>query len=83
MSRLHSLCLCFVLVLISPVPGNAQVKDDFVQALVRLANAANGVFGDEGPVVLAPIDETADGLAEWVAAVGRLDRVGRGVEKLG
>jgi tetratricopeptide (TPR) repeat protein len=73
MSRLHSLSLCFALVLISPVPGNAQVKDDFVQALVRLANAANGVFGDEGPVVLAAIDEMAEGLAQWDATIGRME----------
>ena len=73
MSRLYSLLLCFALVLISPVPGNAQVKDDFVQALVRLVNAANGVFGDEGPVVLAAIDEMARGLAQWDAAIGRME----------
>jgi len=73
MSRLFFVSLCAAAVLICPLRAHAQVKDSFVQALVQFVNAANGVFGDEGPTLIASIDAMAEGLAQWDAAIGRME----------
>ena len=73
MSRLFALLGCTAFVLACPFRAHAQVKDSFVQALVQFVNAANGVSGDEGPALVAAIEAMADGLAQWDAAIGRME----------
>jgi tetratricopeptide (TPR) repeat protein len=60
-------------VLLCPAGSQAQVKDSFVQALVEFANAANGDVGNDGAQVVAAIDAMARGLAEWDAALARME----------
>ena len=64
---------CTAFVLVCPFRAQAQVKDSFVQALVQFVNAANGVSGDEGPTLVAAIEAMAEGLAQWDAAIGRME----------
>jgi tetratricopeptide (TPR) repeat protein len=73
MSRPSAFIFFSVVVMFCPVPVAGQVKDDFVQALVRFADAAAGRSGDEGPAVVAAIDAMAEGLAQWDAAIGRME----------
>jgi tetratricopeptide (TPR) repeat protein len=73
MSRHHSSLLCGAFLLVCALPAGAQVKDSFVQALVQFVNAANGVSGDEGPTLVASIEAMAEGLAQWNAAIGRME----------
>src|SRR5262245_59380168 len=73
MSRLFTLLFLSAIVLLCPAYVAAQVKDDFVQALVSFADAAVGSGGDEGPVLVGAIDAMAEGLARWDTAIGRME----------
>jgi tetratricopeptide (TPR) repeat protein len=55
------------------VHSHAQVKDDFVQGVADFVNAANGLSGDEGRAITAAIDAMARGLAQWDAAVAKVE----------
>jgi tetratricopeptide (TPR) repeat protein len=74
MSRLSLLLLpaVFTLVCAVPVTAHAQVRDAFIQAVADFVNAANGVNGD-GPAMSAAIDAMAAGLAQWDAAVNKVE----------
>jgi tetratricopeptide (TPR) repeat protein len=62
-----------VLVLLCPAPSHAQVKDSFAQALVQFANAATGDLNDNGASLTSAVDAMAQGLAEWDAALVRME----------
>jgi tetratricopeptide (TPR) repeat protein len=55
------------------VRSHAQVKDSFVQAVVQFANAATGDLNDNGAALTGAIDAMARGLAEWDAALARME----------
>ena len=57
----------------APVPSQAQAKDDFVRAFIELSQAVQGTTGQEGPAVRAALDAMAKGLAQWDAAVSRVE----------
>ena len=74
MFRVPALPVAFALaVLAYPSVVHAQAKDAFVQGLVDFINAAQGTRGDEGPALTASLDAMAHGLAEWDAAVARVE----------
>jgi len=56
-----------------PSSVHAQGKEQFVQGLVDFLTAVEGTHGDEGPAVVAAIQSMADGLAQWDAAVARVE----------
>ena len=60
-------------VLICPSFARAQAKDQFVQGLVDFIASAAGERGDEGRALLAAVDAMAEGLAQWNAAVVRVE----------
>ena len=60
-------------VLICPSFARAQAKDQFVQGLVDFITAVAGERGDEGRALVAAVDTMAAGLAQWNAAVGRVE----------
>jgi tetratricopeptide (TPR) repeat protein len=62
-----------VCLLCAPVPSAAQAKDDFVRAVIDLSLAVGGATGNEGPAVRAALDAMAKGLAQWDAAVARVE----------
>jgi len=55
-----------------PAPSAAQAKDDFVRALIDLSQAVGGVEQD-APAVRSSLDAMAKGLAQWDAAVARVE----------
>jgi len=57
----------------APVPADAQAKDDFVRALIDLSQAVSGSTGSEGLALRSSIEAMARGLAEWDAAVSRVE----------
>jgi len=57
----------------APAPADAQAKDDFVRALIDLSQAVGGATGREGPAVRSSLDAMATGLAQWDAAVARVE----------
>jgi tetratricopeptide (TPR) repeat protein len=59
--------------LCAPGPAAAQAKDDFVRAVIDLSQAVGGVTGQEGPALRSSLDAMARGLAEWDAAVARVE----------
>ncbi|HEY7188576.1 MAG TPA: tetratricopeptide repeat protein [Vicinamibacterales bacterium] len=56
-----------------PSSVHAQGKEQFVQGLVDFLTAVEGTHGNEGPAVVAAIQSMADGLAQWDAAVARVE----------
>src|SRR4030095_2710452 len=72
MLRVHFVLFVAALVLLCPVHSHAQVKDDFVQALLEFATAANGDVNDNGAALTGAIDAMAQGLAAWDAALARM-----------
>ena len=56
-----------------PAPSAAQAKDDFVRALIDLSQAVDGAAGRNGPAVEPSLDAMAAGLAQWDAAVARVE----------
>ena len=52
--------------------ASAQAKDDFVRGVIDLSQAV-GSAGQDGAAVRASIDAMAKGLAEWDAAVARVE----------
>ena len=56
-----------------PASAAAQAKDDFVRALIDLSQAVGGAAGPEAPAVRPSLDAMAAGLAQWDAAVGRVE----------
>ena len=70
MFRSVALAVCCLLCL--PSRSAAQPKDDFVRALIDLSQAVDGA-GQPGPGVRASLDAMAKGLAEWDAAVARVE----------
>jgi tetratricopeptide (TPR) repeat protein len=56
-----------------PAPSAAQAKDAFVRALIDLSQAVAGTTGQEGPAVRSSLDAMATGLAQWDAAVARVE----------
>jgi tetratricopeptide (TPR) repeat protein len=74
MSRLSAILFCIAFVLCRPVHSTAQVKDAFIQGVADFVNAANGMKGDDdGPALTAAIDAMAAGLAQWDAAVAKVE----------
>jgi len=73
MSRFQLTVFLAALTLLWPVRSHAQVKDDFVQALVEFADAANGNVDSEGRSLTAAIDAMARGLAAWDASIVRME----------
>lgn len=73
MSRLFAFLSCVLSVLCCPVHSEAQVKDAFLEGVADFVNAANGVSGDEGPALTAAIEAMARGLAQWDAAVAKVE----------
>lgn len=73
MPRPSTFFLCVAVVLFGPVSSSAQVKDAFLQGVADFVNAANGLSGDEGPALAAAIDAMASGLAQWDAAVAKVE----------
>ena len=71
-SRPALLVAACALVLCSRVV-EAQPKDAFASALVDFTNAANGIYGDEGPALLAALDVLDARLAQWDAAVAKVE----------
>ena len=61
-----------VWLLCAPAPAAAQAKDDFVRAVIDLSQAVGGATGTEGPAVRSSLDAMATGLAQWDAAVARV-----------
>jgi hypothetical protein len=57
----------------APDRSDAQAKDDFVRGLIELTQAVNGVDGRDEAAVRAALDAMAKGLAEWDAAVARVE----------
>jgi len=62
-----------VWLLCAPAPSAAQAKDDFVRAMIDLSQAVAGTTGQEGPAVRSSLDAMAKGLAQWDAAVSRVE----------
>jgi tetratricopeptide (TPR) repeat protein len=62
-----------ICLLCTPAPSAAQAKDDFVRALIALSQAVAGTTGQEGPAVRSSLDAMATGLAQWDAAVSRVE----------
>src|SRR5436190_17908898 len=56
-----------------PALSAAQAKDDFVRALIDLSQAVGGAVGPDGAGVRPSLDDMAAGLAEWDAAVSRVE----------
>ena len=73
MSKLVALVLVLSVALARPSPVSAQAKDDFLRALVDFTNAASGIHGDEGPALLAALEAMDAGLAQWDAAVAKVE----------
>ena len=73
MSRIHLGLLCAALVVIWPSSAHAQVKDAFIQGVADFVNAANGLSGDEGPALNAATGAMAQGLAQWDAAITKVE----------
>jgi len=69
-----SLFLPLAFFLTAPAQAHAQAKDAFVEGLVALSQAAAGTFGHEGPALKDALDRMNDGLAQWDAAVARVER---------
>ena len=77
MSRTRGGCLALSIGLLSllcaPAWAEAQAKDGFVRALIDLSQAVGGATGAEGPALRASLDAMAEGLAEWDAAMSRVE----------
>jgi tetratricopeptide (TPR) repeat protein len=73
MSRPSTFLFCFAFALCRPEHSTAQVRDAFIQGVANFVNAANGTSGDEGPALAAAIDTMAAGLAQWDAAVAKVE----------
>ena len=73
MSRINLVLSSAALVLFWSPPVCAQVKDAFLEGVADFVNAANGLSGDEGPALTAAIDAMAHGLAQWDAAVAKVE----------
>jgi tetratricopeptide (TPR) repeat protein len=56
-----------------PSLSAAQAKDGFVRALIDLSQAVGASAGQQGPDARASLDAMANGLAEWDAAVARVE----------
>jgi tetratricopeptide (TPR) repeat protein len=73
MSRLYLVFFCTTLVLIWPSSAHAQARDAFIQGVADFVNAANGMKGDDDAALTAAIDAMAAGLAQWDAAVAKVE----------
>jgi tetratricopeptide (TPR) repeat protein len=73
MPRRHSFLSCSAFVLCWQISAHAQVKDAFIQGVADFVNAANGMKRDDGPALTAAIDAMAAGLAQWDAAVAKVE----------
>ena len=65
----RSAAVTILCLLCLPAVSAAQPKDEFVRALIDLSQVAGG----PGPDVRASLDAMAKGLAEWDAAVARVE----------
>jgi uncharacterized protein (TIGR02996 family) len=65
--------VCIVLALALPASLQAQGNDRFVRALEDFSNAMAGTHGDEGPGLVAALDEMQAGLLEWDALIANLE----------
>ena len=72
-TRRFALSIGLAIALGAPAPVAAQAKDGFVQALIDVSQAVAGVTGDEGRSLQASVAAMADGLAQWDAAVSRVE----------
>lgn len=68
----RSAAVAVVGLLCLPSLSTAQPKDDFVRALIDLSQAVGGAE-QPGPDVRASLDAMAKGLADWDAAVARVE----------
>jgi tetratricopeptide (TPR) repeat protein len=73
MSRFVALVAALAWLFCAPARSEAQAKDDFVRGLIELTQAVNGVGGRDDAAVRAALDAMAKGLAEWDAAVARVE----------
>src|SRR5688572_20509178 len=72
-ARSRLLIGCAVLTLLCPPPARAQGREAFTRALVDFANAVTGTYGDEGAAMLAALDAMDVALAQWDAAIARVE----------
>jgi tetratricopeptide (TPR) repeat protein len=56
-----------------PASSNAQAKDDFVRGVIDLSQAVSGSTGADAAAVRSSLDAMAKGLAEWDAAISRVE----------
>jgi len=73
MPRLIAAVATLASLLFVPVSSAAQAKDDFVRAVIDLTQALGGAAGPDGPAVRSSLDAMAAGLAQWDAAVSRVE----------
>ena len=73
MSRVNLVLSSIALVLLWSSSVCAQVKDAFLEGVADFVNAANGLSGDERPALTAAIEAMASGLAQWDAAVAKVE----------
>ena len=73
MSRVNLVLSSIALVLFWSSSVCAQVKDAFLEGVADFVNAANGLSGDESPALTAAIEAMARGLAQWDAAVAKVE----------
>jgi tetratricopeptide (TPR) repeat protein len=57
----------------APAWAEAQAKDAYVRGLIDLTQAVNGLDGRDGASVRAALEAMTKGLAEWDAAVARVE----------
>jgi tetratricopeptide (TPR) repeat protein len=74
MFRLPALPAALALVALAcPSLSLAQARDGLAAGVVDFINAASGEYGDEGSALIGAIDAIGQGLAQWDAAVARVE----------
>ncbi|HEV8394429.1 MAG TPA: tetratricopeptide repeat protein [Vicinamibacterales bacterium] len=72
-ARRFAVAAGLVWLLCAPATAAAQAKDDFVRALIDLSQAVSGAAGQDGPALRSSLDAMATALAQWDAAVARVE----------
>lgn len=75
---LRRLVVAILCLLGVPAPSLAQAKDAFVRGVIDLSQAVSGSSGADAAAVRSSLDAMAKGLAEWDAAVSRVEAGFRG-----
>ena len=73
MPRIVAVVAAVVGLLCAPARSEAQAKDDFVKGLIDLTQAVGDATGREAASVQSSLDTMTKGLAEWDAAVARVE----------